>query len=238
MKFRKFLMIAGKKFTAQYKAFLSWVLSDGGTVEARNYTNNLLKEATNASIVQIPSAYKAEVLYNQIPIVGDELLVNGDFANWTGDNPDGWGVAGTETGTTFVTENVLGCNIVTDAAYIDINQTILSVGTKYTIEINVIQLTGNITIQGFGAAVPISSTGITTLNLTASQTVFRVVRNVAPTDAIISSVSVKQVQDFTVARASDVTRTNEDGFLEVIGSNVPCIDYSCLLYTSPSPRDS
>ena len=33
-------------------------------------------------------------------------------------------------------------------------------------------------------------------------------------------------QDFTVARASDVTRTNEDGFLEVIGSNVPCIDYS------------
>ena len=33
-------------------------------------------------------------------------------------------------------------------------------------------------------------------------------------------------EDFTVARASDVTRTNEDGFLEVIGSNVPCIDYS------------
>ena len=33
-------------------------------------------------------------------------------------------------------------------------------------------------------------------------------------------------QDFTVARSSDVTRTNEDGFLEVLGSNVPCIDYS------------
>jgi len=32
--------------------------------------------------------------------------------------------------------------------------------------------------------------------------------------------------DFTVARASDVTRINEDGVLEVLGNDVPCIDYS------------
>ena len=105
MKFRKFLILAGKKFSAAMQAFISWVLSDGGTVEAKAYTDALLQTATNASILQIPSAYKAGTLYNQIPI-----------------SPDN--------------------------------------------------------------------------------------------------------DDFTVARASDVWRTNEAGVLEVIGSNVPCIDYS------------
>ena len=104
MIFRKFLIVAGNKFLAAYRAFLVAVSADGGVAEAQVYTNALLQTASNASIVQIPSAYKATVLYNQVP---------------------------TPTG-----------------------------------------------------------------------------------------------EDFTVARASDVTRTNEDGFLEVIGSNVPCIDYS------------
>ena len=104
MIFRKFLIVAGNKFLAAYRAFLVAVSADGGAAEAQVYTNALLQTATNASIVQIPSAYKATVLYNQVP---------------------------TPTG-----------------------------------------------------------------------------------------------QDFTVARASDVTRTNEDGFLEVLGNNVPCIDYS------------
>ena len=104
MIFRKFLMIASQKFSSAYRAFLTAVEADGGMVEAKTYTDALLQTASNASIVQIPSAYKATVLYNQVP---------------------------TPTG-----------------------------------------------------------------------------------------------QDFTVARASDVTRINEDGVLEVIGSNVPCIDYS------------
>jgi len=104
MKFRKFLILTGKKFSAAYQAFLAAVGADGGTVEAKAYTDALLQTASNASIVQIPSAYKAAVLYNQVP---------------------------TPTG-----------------------------------------------------------------------------------------------QDFTVARASDVWRTNEQGVLEVLGNNVPCIDYS------------
>ena len=104
MKFRKFLILTGKKFSAAYQAFLAAVGADGGTVEAKAYTDALLQTASNASIVQIPSAYKAAVLYNQVP---------------------------TPTG-----------------------------------------------------------------------------------------------QDFTVARASDVWRTNEAGVLEVLGNNVPCIDYS------------
>ena len=104
MKFRKFLILTGKKFSAAYQAFLTAVGADGGTVEAKAYTDALLQTAENASIVQIPSAYKAAVLYNQVP---------------------------TPTG-----------------------------------------------------------------------------------------------QDFTVARASDVIRTNESGVLESLGSNVPCIDHS------------
>ena len=75
MKFRKFLILAGKKFSAAMQAFISWVLSDGGTVEAKAYVDGILLTASNASILQIPSAYKAEVLYNQIPITPD----NDDF---------------------------------------------------------------------------------------------------------------------------------------------------------------
>ena len=67
MKFRKFLILTGKKFSAAYQAFLAAVGADGGTVEAKAYTDALLQTASNASIVQIPSAYKAAVLYNQVP---------------------------------------------------------------------------------------------------------------------------------------------------------------------------
>ena len=56
---------------------------------------------------------------------------------------------------------------------------------------------------------------------------------------------------FTTTRNSIATRVNKEGLIEVVGNDVPRIDYTdsadgvlllensatCLLYTSPSPRD-
>ena len=217
MKFRRFLILTGKKFSAAYQAFLAAVGADGGTAEAKTYTDALLQTASNASILQIPSAYKAGVLYNQIPIIGAELVTNGDFAtdtDWT--KGVGWTIgSGTANASATIT---------------DLGQTItIETGKKYRVEYTISNyvsgtvrfklgiINGN-TESGNGTYVEIitagSSYGVIALDGTATFT------------GSIDNVSVKQVQDFTVARASDVWRTNEQGVLEVLGNNVPCIDYS------------
>ena len=57
-----------RKLLKSFKEFVVYVLSDGGVVEAREYVNTQMEKAQNASILQIPSAFKTDVLYNQIPI--------------------------------------------------------------------------------------------------------------------------------------------------------------------------
>ena len=48
-----------RKLLKSFKQFVEYVLSDGGVVEAREYVNTQMKKAQNASILQIPSAFKA-----------------------------------------------------------------------------------------------------------------------------------------------------------------------------------
>ena len=49
-----------------------------------------------------------------VPVAGAELVVNGNFSAWTGDNPDGWTVE-TEDAGNYVTQNPAGvANLVID----------------------------------------------------------------------------------------------------------------------------
>lgn len=67
------------------------------------------------------------------PTEGGELVVNGDFANWTGDNPDNWTVVA-EDANNYVTESAGGgeAQIVSNnTAAIRITQNILTIGAWY-----------------------------------------------------------------------------------------------------------
>lgn len=46
-------------------------------------------------------------------ILGSELAVNGDFANWTGDDPDNWSVV-SEDANNYITEHANGARLVSD----------------------------------------------------------------------------------------------------------------------------
>ena len=222
MIFRKFLIVAGSQFLAAYRAFLVAVSADGGVAEAQAYTDKLMKTASNASILQIPSAYKAAVLYNQIPLPSADLVTNGDFAtdsDWT--KGTGWTISGGSANALNVTSQFL------------FQPMGLVVGKKYQFTYTI----SNYTSGGFRCVINGGANTVGTIR-TADGTYTEILtahaaangnggmEGVSSATASIDNLSVKQVQDFTVARSSDVTRTNEQGVLEVMGSNVPCIDYS------------
>jgi len=73
--------------------------------------------------------------------VGSELVTNGDFANWTGDNPDDWTLIGTEDANNYVTEDSSKCRIVSDGTDIGILQTILTIGQIYYYSVDVVTAT-------------------------------------------------------------------------------------------------
>ncbi len=54
-----------------------------------------------------PRAFGGGVPADPVPVAGAELLTNGDFAAWTGGNPDGWNIAG-ESGSDPAVSEVAG----------------------------------------------------------------------------------------------------------------------------------
>lgn len=78
------------------------------------------------------------------PTLGAELIVNGDFANWTGDDPDNWTVSGEVANDPEVSEAATGeshadtptlgggwANIYSTGAALEIYQNVLTAGTWY-----------------------------------------------------------------------------------------------------------
>lgn len=146
------------------------------------------------------------------PTVGSELVVNGDFAAWTADDPDSWTV--TEGGpATDVTEVATGeahaaaptlgggfCNIYRSGggsgADPSITQTILTVGQWYLLSLDVDTATsGQIRLQDAGNKMSktITSTGVSTHTGRATSAILRVRAGIDPTDMTFDDVSAKQL---------------------------------------------
>ena len=131
------------------------------------------------------------------PTLGAELLINGNFATWSGDNPTSWGIIGTETGTDKVTEVSGKARIVTTSAIIGISQTAVS-ALWYRIGLNVsAYVSGSLRVADSGYAVAVySTTGakvITGRVMDGSSTLgLLMYRHLAEaTDITIDDVSVK-----------------------------------------------
>ena len=113
---------------------------------------------------------------------GTELITNGDFSAWTGDNPDNWTV--TENNVeTFVEEDSGKCRLrSTDGTTVGIYQSgILEVGKPYQVSFDIVSVTsGSLKLGTDNAASNIAS-GLTaiqthTFNFVATQSTIRFYR--------------------------------------------------------------
>ena len=128
---------------------------------------------------------------------GKELLVNGNFTAWTGDDPDGWTVVEVGDATSNVTENPAGnCQLISTGALVQIAQGGLVVGQRYQFiaEVSAVS-SGNLSIADtFGNGAPkISATGTYKYTGIATSTTLVIKRGTGAGDnATLDSVSVKQ----------------------------------------------
>lgn len=133
------------------------------------------------------------------PVYGDEQLVeNGDFEDWTGDDPDDWTVIG-ETGTSFVAEDVLGCRIVSDGSNINFYQDVFEIGNRYRVLFECTAASsGSIRLETDSGTIFISNISAVQqydIEIESDGTQLRFIRNTA-CDIIINNVSVFRIHPF------------------------------------------
>lgn len=134
----------------------------------------------------------------------DELLTNGGFANWTGDDPDSWTVAN-EDANNYITESSSRCQIVSDnSGSIQIYQQIFTIGYFYKVSLDVkvatsgaIKITDGITEHVTG----INSTGVKTYYLQLDGT-YLVINRDGACDIVFDDVSVKKVTNAALANGT------------------------------------
>jgi len=77
-----------------------------------------------------------EIIYESA--LGGELLTNGNFTNWTDDNPDSWTVVEVGDATSNITENPGGqCQIISDGTHVYITQDIFTKYSFYKVSIDI-----------------------------------------------------------------------------------------------------
>lgn len=154
-----------------------------------------------------------EIIYESA--LGDELLTNGDFTNWTGDDPSGWTVYGesgvdpeiSEVGTNegHGGSNTGMCNVYTsDATGVGITQGVLTVNKFFEITLNVDTVTKNGIVVKLGHAdyeTPYTTSGSKTIRSLAGGVTFEIKRlfGVGGTDVTFDDSSVKQITNAALA---------------------------------------
>jgi len=192
-----------------------------------------------------PSIYARNMMIEEIPsenTYGPELITNGDFTAWTGDDPDDW-IVDAEDGSNYITEHVDGARLVSDAsAALYMRQTATTTAGKwYEVSITVSNYVEGDVRFGWDdeSNVNLGVTGNGTYKIlklaTDTGSTVRLFRdNSGATDLVYSEVSVKEIPDYAVSAPSDYvnsdtipaeTRITEDGLL-IEGQGINLIDYS------------
>lgn len=125
---------------------------------------------------------------------GVEIITNGDFALWTGDNPDDWVV--TESGANLITEAAGACRFVSDGTNIQIlSERSIVNGASYRFSVNVTDVTtGGVRVKYSSLKTYLIQTeGLKTWIDSTDGTQFLIARYYLATDVTIDNVSVKAV---------------------------------------------
>jgi len=127
---------------------------------------------------------------------GVELVTNGEFTNWTGDDPDGFIVSEVGDATSNITQNGNACRIISDGATAFLSQTgVLEVGKTYRYSIKLTNTTSGVIYMvnpdGNGD-ISFSNTQTYTASFTSNTTLFRIKRGTG-CDITFTDLSVKQI---------------------------------------------
>ena len=166
-----------------------------------------------ATILLTPTATSDARVHSVKTYTGDELVTNGDFANWTGDSPDNYLVLN-EDANNYVTESNGQLRMVSDdSATIAIRPqptTMLSAGSTYRVSVDLTFTTGTLNISG----VEFNTSGTKVFYLTPPSTYLQLAKGSA-LDVLIDNLSIVDVSsDFDFDRASSATRINSSGLVQ------------------------
>jgi hypothetical protein len=143
--------------------------------------------------------------FAQLGWEGSDLVTNGDFSAWTGDDPDNWTVSA-EDANNYITQNGNAAQIISDGVgFIQMGQTaILSVGKKYKVQYEIkTNNNGSLTTDAFGSNYPLVSTvGIHELIEIATAIDFDIERS-GITDITITNIIITEIGD-TVEKILDL----------------------------------
>lgn len=175
-----------------------WIALDTGTGSEGQYC-----EYDNVSVREVMEAPDSR---------GPELLINGTFSAWTGDNPDGWSLYFAESATEYVTQGFPGIRLVSAGAFNEIAQQSCVVGKTYEVIVNVSACTGTCAVSN-GGATPIAFSGPGTYRgvFTAVNQAVGLKRNSGPSDFTITSLSLREVRGyhgFQITAANKPTLTS------------------------------
>lgn len=182
--------------------------------EIRHETRDLSEYDTTVTDSGDLSVTLQAGMRNSLTVIGSELVTNGDFADWTGDDPDDWTVTGEVTTDPEISEVGTGeghggsgtglCNIFTsDSTSVDITQAITTeIGKTYQLIFDIDTVTagdlqarhtGSDYIEEFGTTGPKKIIFIAT----GTSTVIQFKRLSGATDITIDNVSCKEVTGAT-----------------------------------------
>lgn len=129
--------------------------------------------------------------------LGPNVILNGDFSNWTADNPDNWVVQGEAGVDPMITEVSGTCRMYTSGAYIDIHQnSILTLGRTYQYYIEVpVYVAGTVQVSddGVNSIIDISAAGKYSFVYIPDNANFFIKRLVSPVDMNFDNISVREI---------------------------------------------
>jgi hypothetical protein len=181
------------EFTATTTAF---TVKRGGAAMDMSFDNVTVKEI-------LVSAGSVLTAYNKAVALGRDLVINGDFADWTADDPDGWTII-SEDATNKIQEVGTGegdggagtgsMNVFRTDVGIIARQAILEAGKTYTVS-GTVSFDGGGTVQlklGTSIVGSITATGSFSFSGTADTVNFDVRGASNGTDITIDNVVVQQ----------------------------------------------
>lgn len=153
--------------------------------------------------------------------LGQELVTNGDFAAWTGDDPDDFTVTG-EGGGNEVTEAAPGAQFISDGTLVSIEQSCMTAGSLYQIEVVVSDVTtGGLqfgTKADYSDAITTTGTHTRDVLATSGDGLLAYVRiaGAAAADFTITRLSVKEILNSSGQRSDSAAVLQINAFNAVM----------------------
>jgi len=129
------------------------------------------------------------------PQLGNNIILNGYFANWSGDDPDNWNLSFVEDANNYVTEVSGACRLTSDTLGKNINQNVAEVGKAYrlNIDVNTVYAGGIKLVSGSSTIVIYTIPGSKTIDFVASGTQIAIQNSVAISDVEFDNMSIRKI---------------------------------------------